>query len=214
MNLDPLVDESWKDIITHVKGLLHTQVWFGTVCVCQCMSFRVCDSGASGLSSQEIQLQKVATKSWFIANYLAMKPWNGCLLFFNEGKPPSPRKSSVELVAGNWWYDQDAWGCCVFFSSGFSVVAGWATCQGNVWFFFVATLIQKNLPPCYSILHDHDIFFLNGHSHRFVIEFISQVCQTCLLCHQPLLLIPCRPGTSGRSASWDRLHSNCHEPQV
>lgn len=63
MNLDPLVDESWKDIITHVKGLLHTQVWFGTVCVCECMSFRVCDLGASGLSSQEIQLQKVATKS-------------------------------------------------------------------------------------------------------------------------------------------------------
>lgn len=85
MNLHPIVDESWKDIIytgyTHVKGLLHKQVWFRTVCVCQCMSFRVCDLGASGLSSQEIQLQKVATKSWFIANYWAMKPWNGCLLF-------------------------------------------------------------------------------------------------------------------------------------
>lgn len=160
MNLHPIVDESWKDIIytgyTHVKGLLHKQVWFRTVCVCQCMSFRVCDLGASGLSSQEIQLQKVATKSWFIANYWAMKPWNGCLLF--STRVSIPPKSSVELVAGNWWYDQDAGGCGVFFWVFPCCWLGNMSRQCVI--FFRSTLIQTNLPPCYSILHDHDIFFL------------------------------------------------------
>ena len=86
----------------------------------QCMSFRVCDLGAGSLSSQEIQLQKVATKSGFIANHWAMKPWNGCLLFFNEGKPPSPQN-----LQWNSWQEIDdtikTLEAAVFFS-GFSPV--------------------------------------------------------------------------------------------